>query len=126
MRLSFKCGHSIAFNVANYAMDEATMNYLVRGRVDYARPKEAFDPTYKTRIVEMTQQLMENQNQWNGAIRDAFDIYVSECISHFKRQEIQPVEIPILECDKTLYPKKLTLAQPKQKNIKQMYERAHP
>jgi hypothetical protein len=107
-------------------MDEATMNYLVRGRVDYARPKQAFDPTYKTRIVEMTQQLMENQNQWNGVIRDAFDVYVSECISHFKRQEIQPIEIPILECDKTLYPKKLTLAKPKQKNIKQMYERANP
>ncbi len=90
------------------------MNYLVRGRVDYARPKQPFDPVYKTRIVDMTQQLMENETQWNGAIRDAFDVYVSECISHFKRQEMKPVEIPILECDKTLYPKKLKLAQPKQ------------
>lgn len=116
---------SIAFNVANYGMDEATMNYLIRGRVDYARPKHVFDAAYKPRILEMTQQLMENPNQWNGAIRDAFDVYVSECISHFKRQEMQPVEIPILECDKTLYPKKLKLAQPKQKNIKQMYERTH-
>ena len=112
---------SRAFNVANYDMDEATMNYLVRGRVDYSRPKQVFDVAYKPRILEMTQQLMET-NQWNGAIRDAFDVYVSECISHFKRQEMKPVEIPILDCDKTLY-KKLKLAQPKQKNIKQMYER---
>lgn len=107
-------------------MDEATMNYLVRGRVDYTRPKQMFDPAYKPRILEMSEQLMENPNQWNGAMRDAFDVYVSECISHFKRQEMQPVEIPILECDKMLYPKKVKLAEPKQKNIKQMYERTHP
>ena len=97
------------------------MNYLVRGRVEYAKPKQTFDPAYKKRILEMTEQLMDQK--WNGAIRDAFEVYVSECISHFKRQEMTPVEIPILECDKTLYPKKLKLAQPKQKNIKQMYER---
>ena len=106
-------------------MDEATIHYLVRGRVDYARPKQLFDPAYEPRILEMTQQLMQNPNQWNGAIRDAFDVYVSECISQFKRQEMKPVDIPILECDKTLYPKKLKLTQSKQKNVKQMYERAH-
>jgi hypothetical protein len=103
-------------------MDEATMHYLVRGRVDYVKPKQSFDPAYKTRILEMTEQLMNHQ--WNGAIRDAFEVYVSECMSHFKRQEINPVEIPVLECDKMLY-KKLKLAEPKQKNIKQMYERTH-
>lgn len=107
-------------------MDEATMNHLVRGRVDYVKPKQLFDAAYKPRISEITHQLMENPVQWNGAIRDAFDVYVSECISHFKRQEMKPVEIPMLDCDKMLCPKKIKLAQPKQKNIKQMYERTHP
>ena len=98
------------------------MKYLVRGRIDYANPKHSFDDAYKTRILEMTEQLMNNQ--WSGAIRDAFELYVSECISHFKRQEITPVEeTPVLECDKTLYPTKLMLV--KQKNIHKMYERSH-
>jgi hypothetical protein len=105
----------------HYNMDDATMTYMVRGRVKYDKPKQEFDQMYKTRILEMTQQLMDNQ--WSGAVRDAFEVYVSECISHFKRQEFVPVEVPILECDKTLYPKKLKLV--KQKNIQQMYERTH-
>ncbi len=97
------------------------MKYLVQGRVDYAKPKQSFDQAYKTRILEMTEQLMDNQ--WTGTVRDAFEVYVSECISHFKRQEIIPVEVPVLECDKTLYPTKLMLV--KQKNIRKMYERSH-
>ena len=113
---------SLVINVAKYTMDEATMQYLVRGRVEYTKPKHPFDPVYKTRILEMTERLMDQPG--NGAIRDAFEMYVSECITHFNRQEIKPVEVPVLACDKMLY-KKLKLAEPKQKNIKQMYERTH-
>lgn len=100
-------------------MDDATMRYLVQRRIEYAKPKELFDPIYRPRILEMTQQLMDQP--MTGAVRDAFEVYVSECIVHFKRQDMAPVEIPMLECDKMLYPKKLKL---KQNNIRQMYEKS--
>jgi hypothetical protein len=104
-------------------MDDATMKHLVRGRVAYTAPKHTFDSVYKERILEMTHQLMDNQ--WTGPVRDSFEQYVSECIAQFKRQEVVVTEpIPVLECDKMLYPKKLNLA--KQKNIRQMYERTNP
>ena len=101
-------------------MDEATMTYLVGRRIEYSKPKQPFESSYRDRILEMTTQLMDDQ--WNGAVRDAFEVYVSECISHFKRQDMKAVEIPVLDCDKTLYPKKLTLVK-KQNNIRQMYEK---
>lgn len=111
------CPH--VFNVFKN-MDDATMRYLVQRRIEYTKPKEAFDQSYRTRILEMTNQLMDQQ--WTGAVRDAFEAYVSECIAHFKRQDMTTVEIPVLECDKTLYPKKLKLL--KQNNIRQMYEKS--
>lgn len=101
-------------------MDDATMQYLIRGRVDYTKPNHPYEQEYKTRILEMTERLMDNP--LNGAIQDAFDTYVSECMTHFKRQEIKQADAPILACDKMLY-KRLKMSEPKQKNIKQMYER---
>ena len=99
-------------------MDDATMRYLIQRRIDYTKPKEPFDPIYRSRILEMTQQMMDEPR--SGAVRDAFEVYVSECIAHFKRQDMTVVEIPVMECDKMLYPKKLKL---KQNNIRQMYEK---
>ena len=101
-------------------MDDATMRYLVQRRIEYAKPKESFDPIYRPRILDMTQQLMDQP--LTGAVRDAFEVYVSECIAHFKRQDMAIVDIPALECDKTLY-KKLKLKL-KQNNIRQMYEKS--
>jgi len=101
-------------------MDEATLKHLVGRRIEYTKPKHVFDPAYRSRILDMTTQFMDQPG--TGALHDAFETYVSECISHFKRQDMKAVEIPVLECDKTLYPKQLKLVK-KQNNIRQMYEK---
>jgi hypothetical protein len=103
-------------------MDDATMIHLVNRRIDYKPIKPSFDKAYKEKIIELTTRLMETK--LDGTLQDAFDTYVSECMSHFKRLEQKEVVIPpVLECDKIMYPPKKIKTFVKQKNINILYEK---
>jgi len=85
-------------------MDDATMK-LINKRLLYQRPKESFTQEYEDRIVEMTRQLLKQSR--TGALQDSFEMYVSECIHHFKQLDHpKHEEAPVLEHDKILYPSK--------------------
>ena len=86
-------------------MDDATMKHLINRRIQYSKPKESFSKEYSAQILELTQQLMEHKQ--SGDLQEAFDQYVSECIhylQHLKTPE-QPT-LPVLECDKIMFPPK--------------------
>jgi hypothetical protein len=106
-------------------MDDATMHYLVKRRIEYTPAKQPLDKAYKEKIIKLTKQLMETKLE--GAIQDAFDNYVSECMTHFNRLEKKEVIIPpVLECDKIMYPPKKIETFVKQKNINILYEKRNP
>ena len=103
-------------------MDEATMIHLVKRRIEYIPNKQPFDKSYKEKIIELTKKLMETKLE--GAIQDAFENYVSECITHLNRLEKKEVIVPpVLECDKIMYPPKKIKTFSKQKNINLFYEK---
>ncbi len=76
--------------------------------------KHEYDKAYQKKIIEMTKLLMETPME--GALQEAFDGYVSECIRHFKRLDIKPVEPHVMECDKLMFP-------PKKINIVKQFKR---
>jgi hypothetical protein len=87
-------------------MDDATMNHLIKRRISYSKPKQELSKEYSKQILELTQQLMDHKQ--SGDLQDAFDQYVSECI-HYLNQLNQPKTtplLPVLECDKIMYPPK--------------------
>ena len=85
-------------------MDDATMK-LINKRLLYQRPKEPFTQEYEERILETTRQLLKHPR--TGALQDAFEMYVSECIHQFKQLDRPKHEdAPVLEHDKLLYPSK--------------------
>jgi hypothetical protein len=88
-------------------MDDATM-LMNQRKVKVLPKKYEYDKAYQKKIIEMTKILMETP--MNGTLQEAFDGYVSECIRHFKRLEMKPVEPPVLEYDKLMLPsKKITI-----------------
>jgi len=103
-----------------HCMDDATMKHLVNRRVTYVKPTHQFDIKYKQTILDLTHKLMENK--LSGSIKEAFEVYASECISYSQQQEVGNVVHTVLECDKLMFPpKQITIV--KQKNIRQMYEK---
>jgi hypothetical protein len=91
-------------------MDDATLNYLVPKRMNYSKPKQ-FDIAYKDKIIELTNLLMTTK--MSGGLQEAFENYVSECISHFKQQDTVPPVLVTLECDKIMYPQKICVLKNK-------------
>jgi len=85
-------------------MDDATM-LMNQRRVKIPIKKLEYDKAYQKKIIEMTKLLMDTPME--GSLQESFDGYVSECIRHFKRLEIKPVDIPMLEYDKLMIPKKI-------------------
>ena len=95
-------------------MDDATMTHLVNRRIAYVRPKEKFDSVYKERVCEMTARLMEIK--MTGSLQDAFEVYLSECMVHFRKQDaLPPKELSVLACDAIMYPKKTCVLAVKKK-----------
>jgi len=90
-------------------MDEATLKHLIKARVSYEKPVIPFHMEYKDRILELTTRLMSER--MTGDLQEAFDAYVSECIVHFTRKEVVVPEIPFLECDKLMHPKKINIGK---------------
>jgi len=84
-------------------MDDVTM-LMNQHRVKLPIKRHEYDKVYQKKIMEMTKLLMETPME--GTLQEAFDGYVSECIRHFKRLEIKPVEPPVLEYDKLMLPPK--------------------
>ena len=91
------------FKTQTYIMDDATM-LMNQRKVKAPIKKHEYDKAYQKKIIEMTKLLMENPME--GPLQEAFDGYVSECIRHFKRLEIKPVDPPVLEYDKIMLPPK--------------------
>jgi hypothetical protein len=91
-------------------MDDATLTHLVPKRIQYAKPRQ-FDVTYKDKIIELTSLLMTTK--MSGGLQEAFENYVSECISHFQQQDVVPPVLVTLECDKIMYPKKICVLKNK-------------
>lgn len=91
------------------SMDEATLKHLIKSRIIYEKPVIPFHMEYKDRILELTSKLMSDR--MTGDIQEAFDVYVSECIVHLTRKEVVVPEIPYLECDKLMHPKKINICK---------------
>ena len=90
-------------------MDDATLKYLINKRVSYEKPKHTFDISYKDSVLELTTRLMSER--MTGDIQDAFDLYISECIAFLSRKEVVPIDVPSLECDKLMHPKKINICK---------------
>ena len=79
---------------------------MVKRRIQYSKPTQEFSKEYASQILELTQQLIDHRQ--SGDLQDAFDHYVSECIHHLKQlnQPLPTSILPVLECDKIMFPPK--------------------
>ena len=90
-------------------MDDATLKHLINHRVSYIKPTHTFQMEYREKILELTTRLMSER--MTGDLQDAFDNYISECMNHLNRKEVVVPEIPYLECDKLMHPKKINICK---------------
>jgi hypothetical protein len=87
-------------------MDDATLRFLIEKRIKVMNKKIPLEPIYKEKIIELTNQMMEDP--FSGSIQIAFDNYISECMTHFKNLEKTVIiEPPKTIHDTLLYPKKI-------------------
>ena len=70
-------------------MDDATRRYLIRPGLKTPGTPYVID---YARVLELTQQLTENKLE--GAIQDAFDAYVGECMSYLYQRDFEHVARP--------------------------------
>ena len=85
-------------------MDTMSLSYLVNPKRKYNTPVPTYDSKYNDRILEMTKALLAQKQC--GAVQEAFDSYVGECLRHFAEQD-KEVTIPVrLECDTIMFPTK--------------------
>ena len=97
-------------------MDDATIQFLIQKRIQVLDKKIPLEAKYKEKVIELTKQMMEDP--LDGAIKIAFDSYVSECMKHFKRMEEPPLQEPPQTIhDSILYPAKKVNTMVKKKNI---------
>ena len=73
-------------------MDDATIQFLIQKRIQVLDKKIPLEANYKEKVVELTKQMMEDP--LDGAIKIAFDSYVSECMKHLKRVDEPPLQDP--------------------------------
>jgi hypothetical protein len=70
-------------------MDDATRRYLIRPGIKTPGIPYVID---NERVLELTKQLMGNKLE--GAIQEAFDAYVGECMSYLYQRDFEHVARP--------------------------------
>ena len=97
-------------------MDDATIQFLIKKRIEIGDKKIPLDPDYKEKVIKLTKQMMEEP--FTGSIKTAFDNYISECMIHLTRIE-EPVreDPPQTIHDSLLYPLKKVTTMVKKKSI---------
>jgi hypothetical protein len=97
-------------------MDDATIQFLIKKRIQVEDKKIPLDPNYKEKVLKLTKQMMEEP--FTGSIKTAFDTYISECMTHLTRIEEPVREDPPQNIhDSLLYPSKKVTTMVKKKSI---------
>jgi len=85
-------------------MDDATRKYLIRPGLKTPGIPYVID---HERVLELTKQLMGGKLE--GAIQDAFDAYIGECMNYLYQRDFEHVDrptAPVTRFDNMLLPPK--------------------